>query len=137
MTPETGPNPAPKAGFRVLVVEDNDDVRDLITENLRELGHRSVPARDSAEALAAVGEQAIDVLLTDVALPDGSGIALAGTIAARFPRIPIIVSSGYGDTLRSSRIESAIKPDVLTLPKPFDIEQLRAVLERAEEQLRR
>jgi len=135
MTPETNPSDGSSC-FSVLVVEDNDDLRELIAENLRELGHRSIAVRDSAEALAAVGEE-IDVLLTDVALPDGSGIALAGTIAARFPRIPIIISSGYGDTLRSSRIESAIKPDVLTLPKPFDIEQLRAVLQRAEAQLRR
>jgi CheY-like chemotaxis protein len=135
MTPETNSSDG-SSSFSVLVVEDNDDLRELIEENLRELGHRSIAVRDSAEALAAVGEE-IDVLLTDVALPDGSGIALAGTIAARFPRIPIIVSSGYGDTLRSSRIESAIKPDVLTLPKPFDIEQLRAVLQRAEAQLRR
>jgi CheY-like chemotaxis protein len=137
MTPEPGPGGRTDSSFSVLVVEDNDDVRELISENLRELGHRSVPARDRAEALAACGEQSIDVLLTDVALPDGSGIALAGTLAARFPRMPIIVASGYGETLRGSRIESAIRPDVLTLPKPFDIEQLRAVLERARHQLGR
>jgi DNA-binding NtrC family response regulator len=135
MTPDTNPGNG-SSSFSVLVVEDNDDLRELIAENLRELGHRSIAVRGSAEALAAVDEQ-VDVLLTDVALPDGSGIALAGAIAARFPRLPIIVSSGYGDTMRSSRIESAIKPDVLTLPKPFDIEQLRAVLERAKAQLRR
>src|SRR5262245_23628062 len=123
--------------FKVLVVEDNDDLRDLIAENLRELGHQPVPARDRASALRTIDEQPIDVLLTDVALPDGSGIALACAISERFPRVPIIVSSGYGAALGGNRVESAIRPDVLTLPKPFDIDQLRHALDRAGAQLTR
>src|SRR5262245_9479479 len=75
--------------FKVLVVEDNDDLRELIAENLRELGHEPVPARDHASALRTIDEQPIDVLLTDVALPDGSGIKLACAISERFPRVPI------------------------------------------------
>ena len=82
-------------------------------------------------------ERPIDVLLTDVALPDGSGIALASAIAERYPHVPIIISSGYGSALDGTRIGSAIRPDVLTLPKPFDIEQLREVLARAQAQLNR
>ena len=76
--------PAARSGscLNVLVVEDNDDLRDLIAENLRELGHEPVPARDRASAMRTFGERPIDVLLTDVALPDGSGIALASAISA-------------------------------------------------------
>jgi len=131
--------PAARSGpcFNVLVVEDNDDLRDLIAENLRELGHEPVPARDRATAMQTFAERPIDVLLTDVALPDGSGIALASAIAERYPHVPIIISSGYGSALDGTRIGSAIRPDVLTLPKPFDIEQLREVLARAQAQLNR
>jgi len=131
--------PAARSGpcFNVLVVEDNDDLRDLIAENLRELGHEPVPARDRATAMQTFAERPIDVLLTDVALPDGSGIALASAIAERYPRVPIIISSGYGSALDGTRIGSAIRPDVLTLPKPFDIEQLREVLAKAQAQLNR
>jgi DNA-binding NtrC family response regulator len=123
--------------FKVLVVEDNDDLRELIAENLRELGHEPVPARDHASALRTIDEQPIDVLLTDVALPDGSGIRLACAISARFPRVPIIVASGYGAALGGTRVESAIRPDVLTLPKPFDIDQLKDALDQAGAQLTR
>jgi len=131
--------PAARSGpcFNVLVVEDNDDLRDLIAENLRELGHEPVPARDRATAMQTFAERPIDVLLTDVALPDGSGIALASAIAERYPHVPIIISSGYGSALDGTRIGSAIRPDVLTLPKPFDIEQLREVLAKAQAQLNR
>ena len=75
--------PAARSGscLDVLIVEDNDDLRDLIAENLRELGHEPVPARDRASAMRTIGERPIDVLLTDVALPDGSGIALASATA--------------------------------------------------------
>ena len=121
----------------VLVVEDNDDLRDLIAENLRELGHEPVPARDRASAMRTIGERRIDVLLTDVALPDGSGIGLAAAIAELYPRVPIIISSGYGSALDGTRIGSAIRPDVLNLPKPFDIEQLREILAKAQAQLDR
>jgi hypothetical protein len=51
--------------------------------------------------------------------------------------VPIIVSSGYGSALGGTHIGTAIRPDVLMLPKPFDIEQLRDVLARAEAQLDR
>jgi DNA-binding NtrC family response regulator len=123
--------------FKVLVVEDNDDLRELISENLRELGHEPVPARDRATALRTFDEQPIDVLLTDVALPDGSGIKLACAISQRFPRVPIIVSSGYGSAFGGDRVESAIGRDVLTLPKPFDIDQLKTALDQAGAQLAR
>jgi DNA-binding NtrC family response regulator len=131
--------PAARKGlhFKVLVVEDNDDLRDLIAENLRELGHQPVPVSDRASALRTIDEQPIDVLLTDVALPDGSGIALACTISERFPRVPIIVSSGYGATVGGNRVGSAIRPDVLTLPKPLDIDELRHALDQAGAQLER
>ena len=132
--------PAARSGpcFNVLVVEDNDDLRDLIAENLRELGHEPVPARDRATAMQTFAERPIDVLLSH-----RHGVAGWLRYRARVCHCRADPCGANhhlvrdGSALDGTRIGSAIRPDVLTLPKPFDIEQLREVLAKAQAQLNR
>ncbi|HEX8272448.1 MAG TPA: response regulator [Longimicrobiaceae bacterium] len=98
-TGEAGDPGAPEArpvlpGTRVLVVEDDEFLRDLVEELLRDAGARAVSAPD-AEAAAARLEAGVevDVVLTDLHLPGESGFWLAEWCEARAPGLPVVVMS--------------------------------------------
>ena len=123
------PQPAPGAAAaaaeagskaRVLLVEDEDDIRDNTAELMRFMGYEVLEAA-SAEAALALLERQPDIVLTDLQLPGMGGEELARTIRARLPRTRIAFVSG------ASHASSAA--DAL-LPKPYDAPQLQALLER-------
>jgi two-component system, cell cycle sensor histidine kinase and response regulator CckA len=96
-TPNPEPPPARGHGETVLVVEDEDDVRDLVALMLRRSGYRVVEARSPAEA-ALIVEAAglpIDALLTDLVMAGMSGIELAERVRGRLPGLPVLLMSGY------------------------------------------
>lgn len=104
----------------ILVVEDDSIVRMLIVDVLEELAYTVLEAEDKAQALQFLENtsQSLDLMMTDVGLPDGNGIELA--IEARTLRkgLPVLIASGYGDNVaQDGKFE--------VLGKPFSIEQLR------------
>jgi PAS domain S-box-containing protein len=109
--------------IRILVVEDNDDFRDLICELVRVLGYRADSARSAEDALPAIGAQHIDILLTDVNLPGLSGIELADRFRAASPRGRVIFSSGI-DTGNMPSADAR----TLALRKPYGFEELKAAI---------
>jgi len=109
---------------RILVVEDNEDARAMLCDLLHLLGHEVCAVGSAEEALAQPDLAAFDVLLTDVSLPGLSGIELARRLAARCPTLRIVFSSGYGNVAPE---EAGL--DAASLPKPFDLEDLQAVLD--------
>jgi PAS domain S-box-containing protein len=91
--------------LRVLLVEDDLPVGDLIVAMLEDLGHEVIRAGSVDDALPILrGERPIDLLLTDLVMPGGrSGIDLAREAVALRPDLPVILSSGYtGDTLSAA-----------------------------------
>src|SRR5262249_36013278 len=84
-------------GEAVLVVADDDRVRRLTARRLRDLGYRVLEAGHGAEALAVLAETSdVEILFTDLVMPGGvSGIDLAREVRQRYPRIRIILTSGY------------------------------------------
>lgn len=113
------------APLRLLVVEDNADARYLVCETLRALGHEVQAAASGEEALPLLQAQSFDVLFTDVSLPGMSGVDLARQALRRTPALELLFASGYGDEL-TRHLEFPAQ----SLQKPYDIEQLQAVLER-------
>jgi hypothetical protein len=101
---------------RILLVEDEPAVRELVARVLRQAGFEVLSAADgpSAIALADLDRDAIDLLLTDVVMPDMSGVELSREIRARRPGIRVLLMSGYTE-------ESLVGPDgaLDLLPKPF------------------
>ncbi|SHG29769.1 Response regulator receiver domain-containing protein [Kaistia soli DSM 19436] len=83
--------------MRLLVCEDDFLILMNTAEMLRELGHEVEEAADGRSALAALADDAFDVLLTDVGLPDMNGVELAHRVRATTPDLPIIFASGLGD----------------------------------------
>ncbi|MFN3728016.1 MAG: PAS domain S-box protein [Allosphingosinicella sp.] len=87
----------PFAGLRVLLVEDNEQVRHF-AEHLLEEMQCDVTSADSGEAaLAVLAKESFDLLFTDVVMPGMSGIELANRVRKDFPDLPILLASGYSE----------------------------------------
>jgi signal transduction histidine kinase len=84
-------------GRRILVVEDHADGRELVTQVLQLAGHevRAVATMAAANAALEGEVSAFDVVLTDIGLPDGDGIELAGRVRKRFPHVRVGVVTGW------------------------------------------
>lgn len=111
--------------LRLLVVEDNTDARYLVCETLRALGHEVEAAASGEEALPLLLSEPFDVLFTDVSLPGISGVDLARQALRQRPHLALLFASGYGDELTRH-----LDFPAQSLQKPYDIEQLQAVLEQ-------
>ena len=111
-------------GARVLLVEDEAVVRELLGLQLTSLGHQATAVADACEAFDALDREPFDVLLSDVGLPGLNGADLADEVAARRPEIRVLLMSGYpGERL-------AGRPWLL-LQKPFGLDELDSALARA------
>lgn len=114
---------------RVLLVEDEDDLRLLIGEALRMTGYRVSTAADGPHAVTAMEREVFDVVVSDVSMPNGmSGIELSDHVARLQPHARVILASGFARAQLP-----ALPGNVIFLPKPYRIPQLLALLpERAE-----
>ena len=113
---------------RVLLVEDEDDLRMLVGEALRMTGYQVSTAADGLQAVSAMEREPFDVVVSDVSMPNGmSGIELSDHAARLQPNARVILASGFARAQLP-----ALPGNVIFLPKPYRIPQLLALLpERA------
>jgi PAS domain S-box-containing protein len=122
----------PHRQIRVLVVDDEDTVRDVLERMLRRLGHRTASCSDGAGAVRVYREglmagDGFDLVITDLTMPGGiGGEATAREIMALDPRAQVVVSSGYSSNAIMADWRSHQLAGVL--PKPYSLADLRAVL---------
>jgi CheY-like chemotaxis protein len=116
---------------RILIAEDEDDVRGLLARALRQDGHVVVTANDGAEALdVLVREQgAFELLLTDIRMPVMDGIALALATARDYPCVTILLMTAYADQRERASGLNRLIHDVVT--KPFTLATIRAAVKDA------
>ena len=125
------PQPAPAverrlAGARVLLVDDDTDVRLVARAILEEMGGTVIEADSGAAALLVLRTRSVDLVLADLTMPKMSGVELAAEVAAIAPALPVVVMTGYGlDTLAETEGHVAA-----TLQKPFRAETLAGILAR-------
>ena len=106
----------------VLLVEDEDFLRELVMEGLQEAGYRVVEAGDGSTGIAVLrSDQHIDVLLSDIKLPDIDGYRVAETGKALRPGLKVILMTGYAPTPLPPALESVV---YRVLQKPFSLESL-------------
>ena len=117
---------------RVLVCEDNIDIRDTTVDMLLAMGHHATSASDARTALSILTSNPIDILLTDVALPDMPGTALARQAKSRFPALNVIFAMGEASDTDASTLGTS-----RTLTKPFTFDQLAAAITAAPHEERR
>ncbi|RJQ79371.1 MAG: response regulator [Desulfobacteraceae bacterium] len=117
----------------ILVVEDDDQVRQLTMTILKEAGYRVLSASAGKEALTILAEHqaAVDLLLTDVIMADMDGKKLATEMRRQRPDLRVIYMSGYIDNLIARH--GILEPEVLFIGKPFGP---AALLEKVREAIR-
>jgi DNA-binding NtrC family response regulator len=115
-------------GYRVLVVEDNDDVGRFSTELLEDLGYSVKRAANANAALAILSENefSADLVFSDVIMPGMNGVDLAGIIRERFPGLPVVLTSGYSNVL-AENAHSGFE----LIQKPYSVEALSRTLRKA------
>ncbi|HEV2561745.1 MAG TPA: response regulator [Rhizomicrobium sp.] len=105
----------------VLVTEDEPMVRAVVAETLLDAGYTVQEAGDGMEAMETLEAGSIDLLITDIQMPRMNGYQLAEAAMARWPKLKIMLMTGYAREGVPVAIASAGLP---TLKKPFDLDRL-------------
>ncbi len=114
---------------RVLVIDDEADIRELIDLTLVRMGLATECVGSVAEALAALEGDAFQLCLTDMRLPDGEGLAIVRHITEHHPQTPVAVITAYGS---AENAVAALKAGAFDyLSKPVGLEQLRTLIKSA------
>jgi CheY-like chemotaxis protein len=114
------------APFVILYVEDDDLVRESFAELIATAERRVVAVADGAGARAALREQNVNLLITDLNLPDGSGLEVAREALQQNPRLPVVVCSGHDST----DVARSLGPTAHSLRKPIGPDELEALIDR-------
>ncbi len=110
------------AAGRILLIEDRDALRRLLERALAQEGYEVDAAAGSAEGIRLVGERPYDLVLTDLMLPDGSGLQVLAASRERQPRVPVVVLTGFGTV--GAAVEAMKLGAWDFLEKPVEIDDL-------------
>src|SRR5512134_2797826 len=111
---------------RVLLVEDDDDNRELMSEVLEAAGYQVVSAASGAEGLRKLAEQPMDVVVTDVGMPGMGGLDVARAAKRVAPSVPVVIVTGYAEREDITRARGREVDAVLV--KPVDPDLLTAAV---------
>lgn len=119
----------PMASERILVVDDEPGIRQIIARILVDEGYFVHQAGDGLEALELInaGDVAMDVVVSDIVMPRLNGVELVQELSRSHPGLPIILISGFGTEELTRR---GIAAPCAVLPKPFPPERLIAEVRR-------
>jgi CheY-like chemotaxis protein len=112
---------------RVLVIDDNQDVRDLIQFILEGAGYSVELAPDGEAGLRSQRARPADVVITDIFMPNQDGLETIARLREEYPRVRVVAMSGGGASeLKGGRYLSTAREvgAHVLLPKPFDLDQL-------------
>ena len=124
----SAPLPERTSGLRLLVVDDESEVRDTLCEVLEALGHHPQGASSGRDALSLCAVQAFDLCLLDLTMPDMDGAEVAMRLQRVDPGLPVVVCSGWAPDDVLPRFGD--RPPHAILQKPVMPKQLVAVMER-------
>ena len=126
LTP-TGPRSAPVVPLRILVIDDELQVRATLAEMLEEQGHSVTQAPGGREGLSYLdaNPQLVDVVVSDLGMPDMNGWDVAKAIQARWPQLPVGLITGWGETEITREERSRVN---FVITKPFDKAVLRETM---------
>ena len=119
--------------MRILVVDDERSVRFSLSELLEAEGHEVRAVEHAPAALAALEAESADLVLSDLSMPAMDGLQLLDEVRRRHPHVAFVLMTAYGDERTAVRALKAGAYDYV--PKPFDNEEIRAIVARARERL--
>jgi len=114
---------------RILVVDDQESMRDMLADLLEMMGFESRTVESGAQALEQLGAADIDLVITDLNMPEMDGLELMKRIKARDPALPVIVITGYG-TFHTERQVLSNGADGY-IPKPCTINRVQETVHSA------
>ena len=119
------------SGERIYVVDDEPGIVETVSGMLTRLGYEAISFQNALEAAEALRTAPgnCDLLLTDLTMPDLTGLDLAGVLHDLSPSTPIIVMSGFGGSVDWDRLKTFGLNDILA--KPFDVQTLALAVKRA------
>ncbi len=114
------------SGATILLVDDNEDLREITAMLLSNLGYEVVVAESGAAAIKLLEEEksACDLLIVDFAMPEMSGLQLTARVRSRRPDLKVLIMTGYAD---DPAFQAKLRGEAL-IKKPFTADQLRATL---------
>ena len=115
---------------RVLYIDDDLRLRQLVSTLLEELGQKVDLAKSGAEGLELFQQNQYDVVLTDLGMPGIDGREVTRIIKTTRQDVPVIMVTGWGSPSLQQRVDGAVEPDQL-VPKPLTLAKLREALEKA------
>lgn len=117
----------------ILIIDDEPDIRELLYITISRMGHDCTTASNVNEAYAALKKNSFDLCLTDMNLPDGSGIDIIAHIHKSLPELPVAMITAYGSMEAAVGAMKAGAFDYLT--KPIDLKVLRNLISSSLKQL--
>ncbi len=113
---------------RLLLIDDDPAVRQTVASLLRSAGHTVLEAEGGLAGLARLAEGPVDVVLTDLGMPEMTGWDVARAVRSREPKLPVVLLTGWGDTLRVSGEERRLVAEIVS--KPFRLEEIQTIISR-------
>ncbi len=116
----------------ILIVDDDDDIRDTLVDLMRSKGHQVSGVADGADALTLAAASRPDLLVTDIIMPDKDGIQTIIEMRKLYKDIPVIAMSGGGKIPASVYLAHArAAGEMTTLEKPFKVTAFVKAVENA------
>ncbi|MEA1890884.1 MAG: sigma-54 dependent transcriptional regulator, partial [Pseudomonadota bacterium] len=119
----------PHSSPHILLIDDEPDILELLSMTIDRMGLLSDTATSVKDAIAKLNGQSFDLCLTDLRLPDGSGLEIVAFIQQSMPQLPVAVISAHGNM--QAAIDAMKTGAFDFVSKPIDLNQLRALIESA------
>jgi CheY-like chemotaxis protein len=113
---------------RLLLIDDESTVRQTLSALLRAAGHQVTEYNEGAKGLAHLGEHAVDLVVTDLGMPEMSGWDVTRAVKAAYPRLPVILLTGWGEHPASQADHPSLVDRILG--KPVRLSELLAAIEQ-------
>lgn len=118
----------------VLILDDDDSIRWVLDRALRQAGYQTRICADVPDARALLARESVQLVLSDIRMPSGDGVAFMREIKAAQPQLPVVLITAHADL--SSAVQSFDSGAFEFVAKPFDIDELLAIVARALQQSR-
>ncbi len=115
--------------YTILIADDEKNIRNGIAEYLEAEGYETITAEDGKEAIAVINKGSVDLVITDLKMPNVNGMEVLNYVVSHFPTMPVIILTGHGtveDAVQAMRIGAF---DFIS--KPLNLEHLVMLIQRA------
>jgi len=111
----------------ILLVEDEEAYREVLARILTKAGYEVLEAADGIEALSLLEKSKVDLIISDILMPRLNGYALVARVRAKWPTIPVILTTGF---LSHDAAKNMMSGSVEFIPKPINAERLIEMIRR-------